>query len=354
MRSRRWVTLLAAMGLFSCSVVLAACGGNGDGDTGTSGTSGASETSETSSSSGTPAKIAWVNALTANTYLTSTTEELDRIAGEHGAEVTEFDAGYDVAKQQQQIQNVIASGQYDGMIIAPVGAEVATDVTSASEAGLKTVVTGLVLGSDLATEMPQVKGVDFSVLSPPRTQGVQLGELTVDACKGKDPCQVVYIYGVKGTPSDNAYIEGFEEAIAKNPAIEIAAEGEGKYEGPDKALAVMQNILQSTPDFDVVVGVDQSMQGVQIALEQADKLDEVAIIGLGGSEAELEGINEGKWFGGVMTAPATEGEIAMEAMLELLEGKTPKPDGVNPISQFPDNGLITQQNAKEFEAQWAG
>lgn len=351
MRSRRWVTLLAAIGLISCVVVLAACGSNDDNDSGTSGTA---ETSETSGSSGSSAKIAWLSALTANTYLTSTADELDRIAGERGAEVTEFDAGYDVAKQQQQIQNVIASGQYDGMIIAPVGAEVATDVTAASEAGLDTVVTGLVLGPDLATADPQVEGVDFSVLSPPRAQGVALGELTVDACEGKDPCRVVYIYGVKGTPSDNAYIEGFEEAIETNKAIEIVAEGEGKYEGPDKALTVMQNILQSTPDFDVVVGVDQSMQGVQIALEQAGKLEDVAIIGLGGSEAAIDAIAAGDWFGGFMTVPATEGEIAMEAMLDLIEGKTPEPAGVDPITKIPNGGLVTQDTVDEFEAQWTG
>lgn len=344
MRSRQLATLAAAVGLVSCVVVLAACGSDDESGTAASGTT---------SSSSSPKKIAWLNALS-NTYQTPVTAELERVAEEQGAEVTEFVADYEVAKQQQQLQNVIASNQYDGLIITPVGAEVATDVTSASEAGLKTVVNVLVLGSDLSTAMPQVEGVDFSVLSPPRVQGVGMGELAVDACKGKNPCRVVYFYGVKGTPSDNAYIEGFEEAIEGNKAIEIVAEAEGKYEGPDVALAEMQNILQSTPEFDVVVGVDQSMQGVQLALEQVDKLDEVAIIGLGGSEAALNAISAGDWFGDVMTAPATEGEIAMTAMLELLEGKTPNPAGVNPATEFPDNGLITQENVDQFEAQWKG
>jgi ribose transport system substrate-binding protein len=345
MRSRQWVSLLAALGLVTCVVALAACGGDDGSGTEASGT--------TSSSSSSPKKIAWLNALS-NTYQTAATAEIDRIADETGAEVTEFVADYEVAKQQQQLQNVIASNQYDGIIIAPIGAEVATDVASASNAGLKTTVITLVLGPDLGTALPQEEGVDFSVLSPPRVQGVGMGELAVDACKDKDPCRVVYIYGVKGAPSDNAYIEGFEEGIEANKAIEIVAEGEGKYEGPDVALAEMQNILQSTPDFDVVVGVDQSMQGVQIALEQVDKLEDVAIIGLGGSEAAVDAIAAGKWFGDVMTAPATEGEIAMNGMLELLEGKTPNPAGVNPATEFPNNGLITQDNVDQFEAQWKG
>lgn len=346
MRTSRWVAVLAAAGLVM--VLLAACGSDDGGDTGTSGSA------ETSEASGSKPKIAWLNALTSNTYLTSTSAALDRVAKENGAEITEFDAGYDIAKQQQELQNVIASNQYDGIIIFPIGPEVGVDVTTAAEAGLKNVVVGATLGPDLNTPDPQVEGVEFSVLSPPQAQGVGLGELAVEACKGKNPCRVVYFYGIKGTPSDGAYRDGFEEAIAKGDGIEIVADAEGKYEGPDVALAAMQNVLQSTPEFDVVVGIDQSMQGVQLALEQADKMDGVSIIGLGGSDAALAAIADGKWYGGVMTAPATEGEVAMEAMLELLEGKTPNPDGVNPVTEFPNEGKITKENIDQFEPQWTG
>jgi ribose transport system substrate-binding protein len=346
MRARPWLALLATVALTSCAAAMTACG---DDDSATTGSA--------SSASGDGAdspKIAFMNILASNTFATEVLKEAERVASQRGAEVTEFDGGYDAAKQQQQLQNVIASGEYDGVIIIPVGAQLATDVKAAADAGLKTVAIETVLGSDYNTSDPQVEGLDFAVLTPPQVLGNRLGEVTLEACEGKDPCRVVYFYGVKGTPSDEAYIKGYKETIAQNPAIEIVAEGEGEYKGPDVALAAMQNILQSTPEFDVVVGVDQAMQGVRLALEQAGKLDGVAIIGLGGSEAALKGITDRKWFGGVQTVPQTEGEIGMNAMLDLLEGDFKGPRGVDPLTQAPNDGRITQENVDEFEAQWKG
>jgi ribose transport system substrate-binding protein len=348
MRARPWLALLAALALTSSVVGLTACGSDDADGTATS------ESASSAEGGAERPKIAFLNILASNTFATEVLKEAERVASERGADVTEFDGGYDAAKQQQQLQNVISSDQYDGVIIIPVGTQLATDVTSAADAGLKTVAIETVLGDDYNTTEPQVEGLDFAVLTPPQVLGNRLGELALQACEGKDPCRVVYFYGVKGTPSDNAYIKGFKETIAKNLAVEIAAEGEGEYKGPDVALAAMQNILQSTPEFDVVVGVDQAMQGVQLALEQAGKLEGVSIIGLGGSEAAVKGIADGKWFGGVQTVPRTEGEIGMNAMLDLIAGEYDGPSGVDPSTEVPDNGLITQENVDEFEAQWKG
>jgi ribose transport system substrate-binding protein len=192
-----------------------------------------------------------------------------------------------------------------------------------------------------------------SVMAPPLRSGERMGKLTVKACEGIDPCRVVYFYGIKGIPLDEALKAGFDEVIKENPAIKVVAEAEGKYLGPDEGMKAMQTVLTSTPDFDVVVGSDQSLQGAQTALEDAGKLDKVALIGLGGSEAAIQGIKDGKWFGGVYGAPGTEGRLAMEGLLDALQNGTDV-GGVDPLTTLPDEGLMTQENIDKFQPEWAG
>ncbi len=80
--------------------------------------------------------------------------------------------------------------------------------------------------------------------------------------------------------------------------MNVVAEGEGQYLGPDAGLAQMQDILVGTTDFDVVVGADQSMQGAELALLDAGLLDKVKIVGFGGTAYAVDAVKDGRWFGG--------------------------------------------------------
>jgi ribose transport system substrate-binding protein len=328
------------------SVILNGCGGGdqpaADGAAAESGT-----TAEK------PLEIAFMNVSSANTWTLKSREAMERVAKERGANLTEFDAEFNLEKQAQQLQDVITSGKYDGILVNPVGAGVIPDVEAALEAGIKVGVQGQILGDKLDTVNPQVKGLSVSVTMAPLLNGERWGKLTLRACEGKDPCRVVYYYGIKGGPSDVAYKKGFDSIIAQNPAIKVVAEAEGKFLGPEVGLSTMQDILQSTPDFEVIVGPDQPLQGAQQALEEAGKLEGVAIIGQGGSTAAIDMIKAGKWFGGVVTAPQTEGELAMNAILDALE-KGVDSGGIDPLENVPGDGMITKDNVDQFEPQWVG
>jgi ABC-type sugar transport system, periplasmic component len=166
------------------------------------------------------------------------------------------------------------------------------------------------------------------------------------------PCNVVYFYGIKGTPIDTAVKLGWDEVTASNPDITVVAEAEGQYLGPDVALAAMQDVLQRTDDIDVVTGPDQAMVGAQLALSDAG-LSDIKIIGFGGSEVAIEAVSSGAWFGDVFGAPFTEGTLAMEAMVAALRDGTVT-GGVNPLAEFPNGGLVTADNVADFTPQWAG
>ncbi|MBT4188810.1 MAG: substrate-binding domain-containing protein, partial [Gemmatimonadales bacterium] len=227
------------------------------------------------------------------------------------------------------------------------------DIEAALDAGLEVVVLNQVVGTDLTTADPQVDGLAASVMAPPQRSGERMGALTVQACEAVDPCRVVFIYGIRGIPLDDALRSGFDTAIADHANISVVAEGEGMYLGPQGGMNAIQDIMQATPEFDVVVGADQSIQGIEIVLGEEGMLDSVKLIGLGGSAAAIEGISSGTWFGGVYGAPGDEGRYAMEAMVAALRNGT-MTGGVDPAQSLPDEGLVTAANVSQFEAQWEG
>ena len=301
-----------------------------------------------------PFQVAYLSASSANTWLLASRIEMEAVAAANNIEMTEFDAQFDPGLQATQFQDVIASGAYDGVILnSMVGIASAPDVEAALDAGMEVVLLNQVVGEDYTTSEPQVPGVSASVMVAQFVNGTRFGELAVRACADLDPCEVVYIFGIKGLPIDDALRAGFDEVIASHPSITVVAEGEGQYLGPEGGINATQDILQVVPDFDVLVGADQSVQGAEIVLAEEGKLDQVRLIGLGGSVPAIEGIADGRWFGGVFGAPGDEGRIAMEAMVSALTGG-PDFGGVDPLAALPDNGLVTADNVHLFTPQWDG
>ena len=45
---------------------------------------------------------------------------MDAIAKANGINITEFDAQFDPAKQTAQLQDAIASGKYDGIVVCAI------------------------------------------------------------------------------------------------------------------------------------------------------------------------------------------------------------------------------------------
>ncbi len=298
-------------------------------------------------------RVAYLNASSANTWLQASKKAMEKVAVANNMKIVEFDAQFKPEEQTKQIADIIASGKYKGIVVVAInGPGLIPDIQTALKKGMKVVVMNQVVGTKLDTSAPQVAGVSASVLAAPLPSGVRLGRLTLEACGTRPACRIVYLYGIKGTPLDEALRAGFDKAIAGKP-VRVVAEGEGKFLGPDGGIKAIQDILQKTPDFDVVVGSDQSIQGVAIALKEANKLGKVALVGFGGSQAAIAAVKNGTWFGDLFGAPADEGRLAMTAMVAAITSNKIT-GGIDPLNKLADGGLITKANVGKFTAQWAG
>ena len=65
-------------------------------------------------------EVAYLSASSANTWLAASVKEMDAIAKANGINITEFDAQFDPAKQTAQLQDAIASGKYDGIVVCAI------------------------------------------------------------------------------------------------------------------------------------------------------------------------------------------------------------------------------------------
>lgn len=316
--------------------------------------SGCAVTGSDSSAKEEQIQIAYLTASSANTWLGASGEAMRAEAEKAGVKIVEFDAKFEPGASIRQIQDVIASGQYKGIVIATSdGKAAAPAMQEAMDAGLKVVVLNQVVGDRLDTADPQVEGLSASILQPPQTTGERLGKLTVQACEGVSPCKVVYMYGAKGTPYDTALRTGFDSQISAVPGITVVAEADGGFLGTDEPMKATQDVLQAHPDFDVLAGTgDQQIRGALLALTDAGKTG-VKTIGVGGSEPALKAIADGTWWGDVAGAPADEGRAAFQALMAAIKDGT-ETGGVDVTSDLTDDGLITRNNVDKFTAQWAG
>ena len=322
------------------------------------GTSSSTSTASSSSSSGSAAKamnIAYLSFAVENSYDAPMLAAAQAVASDNHATLKVFDANNSPQTQYSQLQDVITSGQYNGIIVQPIfGTGLTGLVKQAISKGIKVVNMDQILGPDLSTSQPQVAGLSANVTFVWTDIGTKLGTLVVHACQAKNlsPCKVGYLYDIKASALDVAIHGAFAKAIAADPAVKVVAQGQSFF-SPTEGLTAVQNMLQANPGLNLIVGSDQGIEGGAQALQTAHLTGKVILVGYGASAAALAGVSSGAWYADVAQAPASEGRLAVQALVAALRtGKNS--GGIDPVAQLPNGGVVTKANVAQFTAEWPG
>ena len=341
-RPRSLLRSLALAATAAAALALAACSSSGTAST-------------SSSSSPKPLSIAYLSFAVENSYDAPMLAAAQAVAADNHATLKVFDANNNPQTQYSQLQDAINSGQYQGIIVQPIfGTGLTGLVKQAIGKGIKVVNMDQILGPNLSTDKPQVAGLSANVTFVPTEIGTKLGNLVVQACKANNlnPCKVGYLYDVKASALDVAINGAFTKAIAADQSVTVAAQGQSFF-SPTVGLTAVQNMLQANPSLNLIVGSDQGIEGGAQALAAAHKTGKVILVGYGASAAALQGVASGAWYGDVAQAPASEGRLAVVAMVKALrDGKSS--GGIDPVAGLPDNGVVTKANASRFTAEWPG
>ena len=299
-------------------------------------------------------RVAYLSFAVSNSYDAPMLAAAKAVAAADGVSVTVFDANNNPATQYTQLQDVITSGRYQGIITQPiVSTNLVPLVQKAIKKGIKVVNIDQILGASYATDKPQVKGLSANVVFLPTRIGTLMGTQVASACGAKklNPCNIAYMYNIKGSTLDTAIYNAFNKVVSKHSNIHQVANGSG-YFTISLADTAVANILQANPNLNLIVGSDQSIEGAQVALASANN-KKVILVGFGASAAGIAGVKSGAWYSDVAQAPATEGQEGMIALVAAI--KTGKSMGtIDPVAKLPLHGLVTKSDASHFTGEWPG
>jgi ribose transport system substrate-binding protein len=334
--------------VIAAGLALAACSSS------SSAPSASTSTSASAPATHKPMSIAYLSFAVENSYDAPMLAAAQAVASTDGATMKVFDANNSPQTQFSQLQDVINSGQYNGIIVQPIfGTGLTGLVAQAVAKGIKVVNMDQILGPDLSTDQPQVKGLSANVTFVPTEIGTKLGDLVVQACKAKNlnPCKVGYLFDIKASALDVAINGAFGKAIAGSP-VKIAAQGQSFF-SPTTGLSAVQTMMQAQPDLNLIVGSDQGIEGGAQAIASAHLTGKVILVGYGASAAALAGVKSGAWYADVAQAPASEGREAVQAMVKALQTGQSS-GGIDPVASLPNAGVVTRANVSQFTAEWPG
>ncbi|HEY6313080.1 MAG TPA: sugar ABC transporter substrate-binding protein [Streptosporangiaceae bacterium] len=336
--------------LAAATLMLAACSSSSS-----SSSSSASSSQSASTSASKHLTIAYLSFAVENSYDAPMLAAAEAVASDNNATLKVFDANNSPQTQYSQLQDAINSGQYSGIILQPIfGTGLITLVQQAIAKGIKVVNMDQVLGPNYSTDAPQVAGLAANVMFVPTEIGTKLGTMVVQACQSKNlnPCSVGYLYDIKASALDVAISGAFNKAIAADPGVKVVAQGQSFF-SPTDGLTAVQDMLAAKPDLNLIVGSDQGIEGGVQAVAAKHLTGKVILVGYGASAAALAGVASGAWYGDVAQAPASEGRLAVQAMIKALRTGQDS-GGIDPVAELPNNGIVTKSNVSQFTAEWPG
>ncbi|WP_283674487.1 sugar ABC transporter substrate-binding protein, partial [Butyricicoccus sp. Marseille-Q5471] len=113
----------------------------------------------------------------------------------------------------------------------------------------------------------------------------------------------------------------------------------------NEAFNVMQNVLSSNPEVNVVWAINAEMgQGAIQAIEQGGFAGKVQVFDFDASSDDIAAIEAGTLAGSVAQYPNLQAEAAIQACLDVLDGKTLEAHTKTKAA------LVTMDNVADFKA----
>ncbi len=243
-----------------------------------------------------------------------------------------LDAQGDANKQNDQVNNLISQG-VDAIILDPYDREQQVPaVEAAADAGIPLIEMN---ASTVSPRRTSYVGSDDIV------SGRLLARELIRLAGGKG--RIIVIHGVAGQNSEVMRHAGLEEVLKEYPDVSIVAEKVCDWDRA-KALAAVENFIQSGLDFNIVFGENDEMAlGALVALENSGKREGVLVGGVDAIPDALEAVKDGRLDCTVFQNSAAQARKALDVAIEAAEGKT-----IDAVYDIPYE-LITPANVAEYQ-----
>ncbi|MCL2653079.1 MAG: ABC transporter substrate-binding protein [Propionibacteriaceae bacterium] len=220
------------------------------------------------------------------------------------------------ASVQEPILAAVVAKKPDALIFVPVDSTALQAPLQQAAAG------GLKIG--LVDETVDDPSFAFTQVSSDNVGG---GAKAFQAVKQlvPDGGKVMVLSTMPGVPTVDQRQQGFEDAVKADPNYDYVGV---QYDQDDasKAASVVTAMLQKYPDLKAIFATNvYSAEGAATGLKQANKADQVKIVGYDASPDEVKALQEGSVQALIAQQPFVEGQQVLEQAVKAATGQTTTP-----------------------------
>jgi ribose transport system substrate-binding protein len=280
-------------------------------------------------------KIAIVVSTLNNPWFVFLAETAQKKAQELGYQADIFDSQNNTALESDHFENLIVAG-FDAILFN------STDANGSVANVLKAKTAGIPVFC-MDREINSVDAATSQILSDSYAGAVSIGTYFTQQLHKKGT--YVEILGIVGDNNTWARSKGFHSVVDQYPNLKMVAQQSADFDR-NKALEVMESILQAHPTIDAVFcGNDGMAMGAYQALVSAGKEKNVKVFGFDGAEDVITSIGEKKVTATGMQFPKVMAETAAIFADEYIKGKRDFPQKI-PVAVE----LVTEKNIDHYIA----
>lgn len=328
--------ILAVLMVMVMSSALAACGG---GDKKSDAGDGASNTDGNKEQTQSDGDLA-VNVIlktTASEYWGYVVAGCEAYGKEHpevkvNIQGASSETAYD--EQLNIIETNLASGQYDGYVIAPLQADMVVKQIAGEQKPIIAVDTDI--------DAPEV--LSF-VGTGNETAAYEGGKVAVEMAKeaGWKELKAISISGVEGDSTATARLTGYEKGITEAGGEFLKDEIQYADAVADKAYASMEAVIQNHPEGIAMIVCNNDDMAIAAARAAAGNkaYENTIFVGFDGIQSACKAILDGEETMSIAQNAYEMGYKAVEACVEAING--------GKVDEFVDSGsiIVNKDNAQE-------
>lgn len=264
-------------------------------------------------------RVAFIVKTLNNPFFVDMQKGAEKAAEELGLELyfTAPEKETDIEKQIQLVENSIIDG-FDAIVLSAAGpVELIPSIKKANKANIPVVLVNDTIDFEALEaeggEYITYVGIDQAIAAG--HAGKYVAEHFADGAK------VAILEGVPGIVAGEQRKQGFLAEISGNSKIEVVASQPANWER-EQGFNVMQNLLQSHPEINVVYACNDEMAlGAVEAIEQAGLTGKITVLGFDATDDAKEAIKAGKMAGSVAQYPSEMGYQAVIAAFKAIKGE---------------------------------
>ena len=252
-----------------------------------------------------------------------------------GYEAKIFDSQNNTALESDHFENIIVSG-FDAILFN------STDANGSIANVLKAKAAGVPVFC-MDREVNSLDGPTSQILSDSYSGAVAIGKYFTQQLNKKGT--YVELLGLVGDNNTWARSKGFHSVVDNYPGLKMVAQQSADFDR-NKAMEVMESILQAHPDIDgVFCGNDGMASGAYQAIVSVGKADKIRVYGFDGAEDVITSIGENKIAATGMQFPKVMAETAALFADEYIKGRRDFPKKI-PVAVE----LVTIKNITDYIA----